>query len=120
MSEETPPTRRSGQAQIDPAAEARRIVNKYLSEIGWTKEYKNQVIRELIPPIERNVKLKKIEEMELAADEHFGEDVDRWRAERSDISKSVLREIVARLGKRTDLTYFGQRIVKRLKEEINQ
>jgi hypothetical protein len=105
-------------SEIDPAAEARRIANKSLSELGWAKEFKNQVIRQLIPPIERDVKLRQAEEMELAADEHFGAAVDSWRAERSDLSKAVLKEIVNRLGKRADLTFFGQRIVRRLKDEL--
>jgi hypothetical protein len=103
---------------MDPAAEARKIVNRYLSEIGWTKEFKNQIIRQVIPPAEIDVKFKQADEMELAADEHFGAAVDSWRAERSDLSKAVLKEIVNRLGKRADLTYFGQRIVRRLKDEL--
>lgn len=104
--------------EIDPAAEARRIVNRYLSELGWSKEFKNQVIRQLITPIERDVKLRQAEEMELTADEHFGADVDQWRAEKSDLSKSVLREIADRLGKRSDLTFFSQQIIRRLKDEL--
>ncbi len=111
MSEETP--------EIDPGKEAQRIVNKYLSELGWAKEFKNTVLRQLIPAIERDEKLKNADEMELAADEHFGEDVDRWRAERSAISKSVLRGIADRLGKRADLSFFGQRIIRRLKDELS-
>ena len=111
MAEETP--------QIDPVKEAQKIVNRYLSELGWAREFRNTVLRQLIPAIEKDVKLKNAEEMELAADEHFGADVDIWRAERSDISKSVLKAIVDRLGKRMDLTFFGQRIMKRLKEELS-
>jgi hypothetical protein len=104
---------------IDPAAEARRIVNRYLSEIGWAKEFKNQMIRQIIPPTERDEKLRQADEMELAADEHFGEDVDRWRAERSDISRSILKDILERLGKRSDLTYFGKQIIRRLKDDLH-
>ena len=111
MAEETP--------QIDPVVEANKIVNRYLSELGAAKGFKNLVIRQLIPPAERDIKLRQADEMELAADEHFSADVEIWRAERSDISKAVLKEIIARLGKRTDLTYFGQRIMKRLKEELS-
>jgi hypothetical protein len=112
MAEETP--------QIDPVIEAKRIVNRYLSELGWAREFRNTAVRQLIPETEKGVKLKNADEMELAADEHFGADVDIWRAERSDISKSVLRGIVDRLGKRSDLTYFGQRIIRRLKEELSR
>jgi hypothetical protein len=110
MAEETP--------QIDPVVEAKKIVNRYLSELGWAREFRNTVLRQLIPAIEKDVKLKNAEEMELVADEHFGADVDIWRAERSAVSKAVLKEIVEKLGKRTDLTYFGQRIMRRLKEEL--
>jgi len=30
--------------EIDPGKEAKRIVNKYLSEVGWAKEYKNMAV----------------------------------------------------------------------------
>jgi hypothetical protein len=111
MAEETP--------QIDPVKEAQKIVNRYLSELGWAREFRNTVIRQLIPAIEKDVKLKNAEEMELVADEHFGADVDRLRAESSMISKAALKGIVDKLGKRSDLTYFGQRIMRRIKEELS-
>lgn len=110
MAEETP--------EIDPGIEARRIVNKYLSELGWAKEYKNVVVRQPIPAIEKDVKLRQGDEMELAADEHFGAEMDRWRKEKSKSSKAVLSKILELLGKRTDLSYFAKRIVTRLKGEL--
>jgi hypothetical protein len=105
--------------EIDAGLEARRIVNKYLSETGWAKEFKNMVVRQLIPAIEKDVKLRQGDDMELAADEHFCAEVDRWRAERSKISKAVLAKILELLGKRSDLSYFAKRMVNRLKEELS-
>jgi len=110
MAEETP--------KIDPGKEARRIVNRYLSEMGWASEYKNMAVRQLIPAIEKDVKLRQGDDMELAADEHFGADVDKWRSERSKLSTSVLSKILELLGKRSDLSYFAKRIVTRLKQEF--
>jgi hypothetical protein len=105
-----------GTPEIDPGTEARRIVNKYLSEVGWAKEYKNMAVRQLIPAIEKDVKLRQGDDMELAADEHFGTDVDRWRNERSKLSKAVLSKVLELLGKRSDLSYFAKRMVSRIKE----
>jgi hypothetical protein len=107
-----------GTPEMDPGKEARRIVNKYLSELGWAKEQKNMVVRQLIPAIEKDVKLRQGDDMELAADEHFGTEVDRWRNERSKLSKAILSKVLELLGKRSDLSYFAKRMVRRLKEEL--
>ena len=104
--------------EIDPGKEARRIVNRYLSEVGWAKEYKNMVVRQLIPAIEKDVKMRQGDDMELAADEHFGTEVDRWRVERTKLSRSVLSKILELIGKRSDLSYFAKRMVGRIKEEL--
>ena len=107
-----------GTPEIDPEKEARRIVNRYLSEVGWAKEYKNTAVRQLLPAIEKDVKLRQGDEMELAADEHFGTDVDRWRQERTKLSRSVLSKILELIGKRSNLSYFAKRMVSRIKEEL--
>lgn len=104
--------------EIDPVAEGRRIVTKYLSELGWAKEYKRQTERQLIPAIEKDVKLRHGDEMELAADENFGAEIDRLRQEKTKSSKAILAEVLDQLKKRTDLSFFGKRIVNRLKEEV--
>jgi len=105
-------------AEIDPGKEAKRIVNRYLSEVGWAKEYKNTAVRQLLPAIEKEVKLRQGDEMELAADEHFGTDVDRWREERTKLSRAVLSKIFELIGKRSDLSFFAKRMVSRIKEEL--
>jgi len=107
-----------GKPEIDPGKEARRIVNRYLSEVGWAKEYKNMAVRQLLPAIEKEVKLRQGDEMELAADEHFGTEVDRWRSERSKISRSVISKILELIGKRSDLSFFAKKMVSRIKEEL--
>jgi len=104
--------------EIDPGKEARRIVNRYLSEVGWAKEYKNMAVRQLIPAIEKDVKLRQGDEMELAADEHFGTEVDKWRGERTKLSRAVMSKIIELLGKRSDLSFFAKRMISRLKEEL--
>lgn len=105
------------EGEIDPVAEGRRIVNRYLSELGWSKEYKNQTVRQLLPAIEKDVKMRQGDEMELMADEHFSAEIDGLRHERTKLSKQILAEVLKELEKRSDLTFFGKRIVKRLKEE---
>ena len=110
MAEETP--------EIDPDKEARRIVNKYLSEIGWPNEMKKMAIAQIFTVAERDAKFSQIEEMELAADENLGAEMDRWRAERSKVSRAVLSRILELLGKRSDLTFFAKRMINRLKEEL--
>jgi hypothetical protein len=44
--------------------------------------------------------------------------VDRWRTERTKLSKAVLSKILELLGKRSDLSYFAKRMLARLKEEL--
>jgi len=105
-------------SEIDPAAEGRRIVNKYLSEIGWAKELKRQTQRQLIPPIEKDVKMRRGDEIELAADEDFGAEIDRLRHEKDKLSKAILEEVYNQLKKRSDLSFFGKKIVNRLKENL--
>lgn len=107
-----------GTPEIDPGTEARRIVNQYLSELGWSRGFKNMTITQLISPADKNIKLRQGDEMELNADEHFGEEVDRWRKEGSKTSKMVLSNILGLLGKRADLSYFAKRMIIRLKEEL--
>jgi hypothetical protein len=104
--------------EIDPDTEARRIVSKYLSETGWPNEMKKMALAQALSAADRDIKFKQIEEMELAADENFGAEVDRLRAERSKISRAVLSKILKLLGRRSDLTFFAKRMVNRLKEEL--
>lgn len=111
MAEKTP--------EIDAFSEARQIVNKYLSELGWAKEYKNMAVRQLLPAVEKDAKLRQGDEMELAADEHFGTEVDRWRGERTKLSRAVLANVLELLRKRSDLSYFAKRMVNRIKEDLS-
>jgi hypothetical protein len=101
---------------IDPATEGRRIANKYLSELGAARETREQIMREGIPEVHKILKLHKVEEMQLEADEEFGSEVDKWRKENTKIAKALLAEVYRILGKRSDLTFFGKRIVHRLRE----
>ena len=65
--------------KINPQVEGTKIVKKYLSELGWAREFKRMVTRQLIPAIEKDVKFREGDKMEEAADENFGREIDRWR-----------------------------------------
>ena len=112
MAEEAP--------QIDPAAEGRRIVSGYLNELGWAKEMMRMVVNQLIPAVQKAAKIEQAEEATSAADEHFGAEVDKWRADHTKLGRSVLKEIMKKMGKRSDLSYFGKRMMARIKEELQQ
>lgn len=104
--------------EVDPVIEAKRIVNRYLSELGWSNEFKEQIVRELIPAADREIKLRNADAMELVADEHFGVEIDRLRNERTKTSLAILAEVAEQLGKRKNISFFGKRIIKRIKEEL--
>ncbi len=72
MAEEAP--------EIVPEIEAKRILNKYLSEIGWPNEMKKMASAQALSAADWDIKYRQIEEMELVADENFGAEVDKWRA----------------------------------------
>jgi hypothetical protein len=101
---------------FDAVAEGRKIANTYLSEIGAAREFREQVMREIGPEVRKILKLQKYEDMRAEADENLGADVDKWRKESSKDSNILLSEIYRILGNRTDLTFFGKRIVHRLRE----
>ena len=103
---------------INPKAEGIRIVKKYLSELGWAREFKRSVTRQLIPAIEKEPKLVEGDRMEETADENFGREVDVWRKSDAKEAKDVLRIILKELGHRADLGFFGKRMVNRLKDEL--
>ena len=98
--------------------ESARIVNRYLSELGWAKEFKRSVTRQLIPAIEKDPKFRQGDQMEESADEKFCGEVDTLRKENTKGSKEILRNILKQLGKRRDLGFFGMRMMHRLKEEL--
>ena len=104
--------------KINPQTEGTRIVKKYLSELGWAKEFKRMVTRQLIPAIEKDVKFREGDKMEEAADENFGREVDRWRKEETNEAKEVLLVIFKQLRRRTDLGFFVKRMIDRLREEL--
>lgn len=106
--------------EIDPRAEGIKIVNKYLSELGWAREFKRSVVRQLIPAIEKEPKLQRGDQMEEEADGNFGREVDIWRKEGTKGSRDVLRVVFDRLRHRSDLSYFGKRMIERLKEELGE
>lgn len=112
MAEEAP--------QIDPAAEANKLVGRYMQDLGWAKINKNRVVNKPVAAHDKDAEMRYAEEIELAAEERFGQAVDALRNDDSVRSKSVLHEIVKLMGKRTDLSFFGKRIIGRLMEELEQ
>ena len=104
----------------DPVAEAKRIVNAYITKLGWARETTRNAVNQLIPFAQKEDKLRQTEELELSADEYFGGEVDRWRHENSKTAKKVLAEVLKLLENRADISFFGKRMRARLKEELQQ
>jgi len=104
--------------QIDPVKEGRRITSIYLNELGWARDRKRMVTRQVITGVDREMKMHEADNIELSADEQFGAAVDKWRAEKSKVSREVLSEILRMLEKRRDISVLGKRMVSRIKEDI--
>jgi hypothetical protein len=104
--------------EIDPIEEARRIVGAYMIDLGWARRNINRVVNKFVPIHDKEAELRFAESIELDADEHFGQAVDIWRHDNSKTAKAVLSEILRLLGNRNDISFFGKRIMTRLRGEL--
>jgi hypothetical protein len=104
--------------EIDPIKEARRIVGAYMMDLGWARRNINRVVNKFVPAHDKDAELRFAESIELDADERFGQAVDIWRHDNSKTAKAVLSEILRLLGNRNDISFFGKRMMIRLKEEL--
>ena len=106
--------------EINVQQEGNRIVNKYLSELGWAREYKREVARQLLPAIELEPKLADGDVMEQDAEGNFARECDEWRIKVEEGSKDaldVLEIVYKRLKDRRDLGIIGKNMIHRLKDE---
>jgi len=106
---------------FNPNEVGRRIAAEYLSKRGWVLEWRRSLNRQLHPGFEREEleeKERQCDQMEQEAEDIFSQKVERWRRDRSPVAKQVLRRVVDHLGQRTDLGFFAQRIVDRLKRDL--
>ena len=107
--------------EFNAAAEGQRICREYLSKLGWGKQWRQTLNRELYPGFQREefeAKQHQCDQIAEEAEANFSAEVERWRKEGSANAKEVLKTILQTLGRRTDLGFFGKRIVDRLRREL--
>ncbi len=106
---------------IDPIAEGRRIAGNYLSKLGWAREWRRTVTREIRPAWNREEmeeKFRRADEMDEEAEAFFSAEYDRLRKDPNPINKEILTVIYKQLAERNDLGFIGKRIVARIKESL--
>lgn len=104
---------------IDPIHEGQKIARDYLSKLGWAREWRRTVQREIRPAWtreEEEEKFRKADQMEEEAEANLSTEFDRWRKSDLPEAKAVLKTILNELGQRTDLGFFGKRIINRIRE----
>jgi len=106
---------------IDPIAEGKRIAGNYLSQLGWAREWRRTVTREIKPAWTRQDmedKFTRANEMEEQAEANFSTEYERIRKNTDPVSKQILVEIYKLLANRNDLGFIGKRIVARIKDSL--
>ncbi len=107
------------EAHIDPKAEASRIAGRYLTELELNRRNKSYLTtRRIEPARDKETDIRSAEGLELAVDERFGAELDVWRRQNTPLAKRVLEEIVKMLKNRTDLSYFGRRMITRIHDQL--
>ena len=104
--------------EFNPTEEGQRVAREYLSKLGWAREWRRALNRQLYPAVDREefeAKQRQCDQREEAAEEDFSRNIERWRHDPSPQAKEVLRTIYEMLGKRSDLGFFGKRIMEHLK-----
>ena len=107
--------------EFNPREAGRRIAGEYLSKHGWAREWRQVLSRQIYPGSQREefeAKEREVDQIEQDAEDAFSRSVERWRQSVLPQKNEVLRAIVELMGKRTDLGYFAQKIVERLKREL--
>ena len=103
---------------INPVHEGQKIARDYLSKVGWAREWRRAVQREIRPAWtrEEEEKFRKADQMEEEAEANLSTEFDKWRKSNLPEAKEVLKTILNELGHRTDLGFFGKRIINRIRE----
>lgn len=105
-------------AEIDPKKEGKRIAHNYLSSLGWARQFRWTITREISPGWTREEmeeKFRRADQMEEEAEADFSQEYERWRKDDSLAAKEVLKTIYQELKNRKDLGFFGKRILARLR-----
>ncbi len=106
----------------DAIKEGKRIAHNYLSQLGWARTSTQTGIRHILPAWtreEREEIFRRSDQRIDDAEEKFGKEVDRYRKEGTKFARKVLETVLNELKGRTDLGFFGKRMVARLKEELH-
>jgi len=107
--------------QSDPQAEGRRITRNYLSKLGWAREWRRTITREIRPAWTREEmeeKFRRADALEEEAEANLSSEFERLRKSTEPSARETLKTILADLEHRTDLGYFGKRILARIKEML--
>jgi hypothetical protein len=108
---------------LDPKAEGRRIAHNYLSQLGWAREWRRTVTREIRPAWNREemeTKFRRADEMEESAEADISREFDRLRSNLTPGTKETLAIILKELGGRNDLGFIGKRIVVRIRKILRE
>ncbi|MFA5113312.1 MAG: hypothetical protein WC529_03330 [Candidatus Margulisiibacteriota bacterium] len=108
-------------ADLPPLEEGKRIAHTYLSKRGWAGEWRRSLNTQLYPAFQREEfeeKQRRCDQLEDEAEEYFSGQYELWRKIDTAIGREVRLGIWQVLGRRTDLGFYGKRIVDRLKREF--
>ncbi|MBU0573270.1 MAG: hypothetical protein ABIJ26_01520 [Candidatus Margulisiibacteriota bacterium] len=94
------------------------IASTYLSKLGWAREWRRNLNRELYPAARREdleEKERQVDRLEEEAEAYFSTEYEILRKQDTPEAKQALRSILNMLGHRTDLGFIGKRIVDRIR-----
>ena len=107
---------------FDPFKEGQRIAREYLSKLNWAREWRRSLNTQLYPAFQREEfeqKQRQCDQLDEEAEAGFSSAFEKWRKEDNPAGQAVRQGMFALLGRRTDLGFFGKRIVERLKREFS-
>jgi len=108
---------------IDPLSLGQRITRDYLSKLGWVREWRRTIQREIRPAWTREEleeKFRRADALEEEAEAAFSAEFERLRKDPNPSARETLRVIYEALKNRTDLGFFGKRIIDRLRQMFRQ
>lgn len=108
-------------AEFNPTSEGRRIAASYLSKRGWAREWRQILGRQVYPSVQRlasESRAQQCDRLEHEAEEFFDDEIKRYENDPSEQAKEVLLTIIAILGRRRDLGFYAEKIVRRLSNKL--
>ena len=106
----------------DPKITARKIVSSYLSKLGWTKEWRRNVMNNIPSNWEKQDLDQRMEsndtfdKMIEEAEYEFSLKIEELKHSDSKIDKEILYEVYQLTKNRHDLGFFGKEIVAHLRK----